>query len=230
MLLQSRVDGSGPLDVSASDSVLGEGATLRDQYIYLQTEHSSTGGQEQEAYNQFARKVLFQMLKCKCPVVCFNAKDFVRTVLQFFGKDGSWKHVVHFVGLDPRIAAWLIDPGDAAPSFEDLVAKYLESSISVKVNCTYGNSSRNVVNQNVRVNLKMLHRLTMGLCSQLKARRLTVTWGWQALLLTVPQEHLSLTSTLTASLSEFSGQVNLCITHRRIVHIRPEVLKMFSVG
>nr|XP_035923177.1 DNA polymerase nu [Halichoerus grypus] len=168
MLLQSHVEGSGPLDVSASDSVLGEGSTLRDQYIYLQTEHSSTGGQEQEAYNQFARKVLFQMLKCKCPVVCFNAKDFVRTVLQFFGKDGSWKHVVHFVGLDPRIAAWLIDPGDAAPSFEDLVAKYLESSISVKVNSTYGNSSRNVVNQNVRVNLKILHRLTMGLCSQLK--------------------------------------------------------------
>uniref|UniRef100_G1M6X6 DNA polymerase nu n=1 Tax=Ailuropoda melanoleuca TaxID=9646 RepID=G1M6X6_AILME len=168
MLLQSHVDGSGPLDVSASDGVLGEGSVLRDQYIYLKTEHSSTGGQEQEAYNQFARKVLFQTLKCKCPVICFNAKDFVRTVLQFFGHDGSWKHVVHFVGLDPRIAAWLIDPGDAAPSFEDLVAKYLESSISVKVNSTYGNSSRNVVNQNVRVNLKILYRLTMGLCSQLK--------------------------------------------------------------
>uniref|UniRef100_A0A452TL35 DNA polymerase nu n=1 Tax=Ursus maritimus TaxID=29073 RepID=A0A452TL35_URSMA len=168
MLLQSRVDGSGPLDVSASDGVLGKGSILRDQYIYLKTEHSSTGGQEQEAYNQFARKVLFQTLKCKCPVICFNAKDFVRTVLQFFGHDGSWKHVVHFVGLDPRIAAWLIDPGDAAPSFEDLVAKYLESSISVKVNSTYGNSSRNVVNQNVRVNLKILYRLTMGLCSQLK--------------------------------------------------------------
>lgn len=30
-------------------------------------------------------------------------------------------------------------------------------------------------NQNVRVNLKILYRLTMGLCSQLKARRLTVT-------------------------------------------------------
>ncbi|EFB15577.1 hypothetical protein PANDA_004677, partial [Ailuropoda melanoleuca] len=179
MLLQSHVDGSGPLDVSASDGVLGEGSVLRDQYIYLKTEHSSTGGQEQEAYNQFARKVLFQTLKCKCPVICFNAKDFVRTVLQFFGHDGSWKHVVHFVGLDPRIAAWLIDPGDAAPSFEDLVAKYLESSISVKVNSTYGNSSRNVVNQNVRVNLKILYRLTMGLCSQLKARRLTVYGLWQ---------------------------------------------------
>lgn len=58
MLLQSHVDGSGPLDVSASDGVLGEGSVLRDQYIYLKTEHSSTGGQEQEAYNQFARSVI----------------------------------------------------------------------------------------------------------------------------------------------------------------------------
>nr|XP_025854657.1 DNA polymerase nu [Vulpes vulpes] len=166
MLLQSHVDSHGPLDVSTSDGVLEEGFTLRDQYIYLKTQHSSTGDHEQEAYNQFARKVLFQTLKC--PVICFNAKDFVRTVLQIFGNEGSWKHVVHFVGLDPRIAAWLIDPGEAATSFEDLVAKFLESSISVKVDSTYGNSSRNVVNQNVRVNLKILYRLTMGLCSQLK--------------------------------------------------------------
>lgn len=57
----------------------------------------------------------------------------------------AFSAVVHFVGLDPRIAAWLIDPGEAATSFEDLVAKFLESSISVKVDSTYGNSSRNVV-------------------------------------------------------------------------------------
>lgn len=53
--------------------------------------------------------------------------------------------VADFVGLDPRIAAWLIDPSDAAPSFEDLVAKYLENSVSVQVSSTYRNSSRNTV-------------------------------------------------------------------------------------
>lgn len=53
--------------------------------------------------------------------------------------------VADFVGLDPRIAAWLIDPTDAAPSFEDLVAKYFGNSITVKVNSTYGNSSRTTV-------------------------------------------------------------------------------------
>ena len=71
MLLQSHVEGSGPLDVSASDSVLGEGSTLRDQYIYLQTEHSSTGGQEQEAYNQFARSEIPSHCLTSYLHVCF---------------------------------------------------------------------------------------------------------------------------------------------------------------
>uniref|UniRef100_A0A673TV82 DNA polymerase nu n=1 Tax=Suricata suricatta TaxID=37032 RepID=A0A673TV82_SURSU len=168
MLLQSQTVGSGPRDSSGAGAAPGEGPSLSEQCIYIETGRSSPGGHEQEAYNQFARKVLFHTLRCKRPVVCFNAKEFVRTVLQCFGNEGSWKLVVHFVGLDPRIAAWLIDPEDAAPSFEDLVAKYLESSISVTVSSTYGNSSRSVVNHNVHVNLKILYRLTMGLCSQLK--------------------------------------------------------------
>nr|XP_031294701.1 HAUS augmin-like complex subunit 3 isoform X2 [Camelus dromedarius] len=167
MLLQSPT-GEGRAPPPASDSVLEEGFTRSDQCIYIKTEHSCVWGPEQEAHHQFARKVLFQTLKCKRPVICFNAKDFVRTVLQVFGDDDSWKCVADFVGLDPRIAAWLIDPSDAAPSFEDLVAKHFGNSVAVEVNNTYGNSSRDTVNQNVCANLRVLHRLTMGLCSQLK--------------------------------------------------------------
>uniref|UniRef100_Q7Z5Q5-3 Isoform 2 of DNA polymerase nu n=1 Tax=Homo sapiens TaxID=9606 RepID=Q7Z5Q5-3 len=159
--------GHGCPDAPACGPVL-EGFVSDDPCIYIQIEHSAIWDQEQEAHQQFARNVLFQTMKCKCPVICFNAKDFVRIVLQFFGNDGSWKHVADFIGLDPRIAAWLIDPSDATPSFEDLVEKYCEKSITVKVNSTYGNSSRNIVNQNVRENLKTLYRLTMDLCSKLK--------------------------------------------------------------
>lgn len=61
--------------------------------------------------------------------------------------------VVHFVGLDPRIATRLIDPEDATPSLEDLVAKYLESAISVTVSSRYGNSSRNVVVSRIKIRL-----------------------------------------------------------------------------
>ncbi|KAL4686299.1 hypothetical protein H8957_017861, partial [Semnopithecus entellus] len=168
MLLKHQAEGGhGCPDALACGPVL-EGFVSNDPCIYIQIEHSAIWDQEQEAHRQPAWNVLFQTLKCKCPVICFNAKDFVRIVLQFFGNDGSWKHVADFVGLDPRIAAWLIDPSDAVPSFEDLVEKYCEKSITVKVNSTYGNSSRNIVNQNVRDNLKILYRLTMDLCSKLK--------------------------------------------------------------
>ncbi|XP_032109844.1 DNA polymerase nu isoform X1 [Sapajus apella] len=168
VLLKSPAEGGrGCPDAPACGPVL-EGFVPGDPCIYIQIERSVLWDQKQEAHRQFARNVLFQTLKCKCPVICFNAKDFVRIVLQFFGNDGSWKHVADFVGLDPRIAAWLIDPSDAAPSFEDLVEKYCDKSITVKVSSTYGNSSRNIVNQNVRENLKILYRLTMDLCSKLK--------------------------------------------------------------
>uniref|UniRef100_A0A8C6DFG0 DNA-directed DNA polymerase n=1 Tax=Moschus moschiferus TaxID=68415 RepID=A0A8C6DFG0_MOSMO len=144
MLLRSHAEeGSGPLAASASDSVPEDMPS--DQCIYMKTEHSSIWGQEQEAHHQFAKNVLLEVLKCKRPVICFNAKDFVRTVLQLFGDDGSWKCVADFVGLDPRIAAWLIDPSDAAPSFEDLVAKYLGNPTTLTVNSTDGNSSRKTV-------------------------------------------------------------------------------------
>lgn len=33
--------------------------------------------------------------------------------------------------LDPRIAAWLINPSDTVPSFESLTQKYFEKSVSV---------------------------------------------------------------------------------------------------
>ncbi|XP_006893716.1 PREDICTED: DNA polymerase nu [Elephantulus edwardii] len=168
ILLKSRVEEhSGSLDASVSDGIFEEFPS-DDRYIYIKIEHSSIWSQEQDTNFQFVRKVLFQTLRCRCPVICFNAKDFVRTVLQFLGGDNSWKLVADFAGLDPRIAAWLIDPSDAMPSFEDLVAKYLGKSITIKVDSTYGNSSGNTVNQNVCVNLNILHRLTRDLCSQLK--------------------------------------------------------------
>uniref|UniRef100_A0A8C2LLR6 DNA polymerase N n=1 Tax=Cricetulus griseus TaxID=10029 RepID=A0A8C2LLR6_CRIGR len=168
MLLKSHVD-SSPLISTARNSALGENSTSTDHCIYIHTEHSPFWNPKKEAHNLFVKNMLFWTLRCKCPVVCFNAKDFVRTVLQFFGEDDSWKHVAGFVGLDPRVAAWLIDPSDTAPSFEDLVAKHLEKSIIVKPSSTFGDTSGNIVNQNVCLNLRILYDLTMDLCSKLKA-------------------------------------------------------------
>ncbi|XP_027401136.1 DNA polymerase nu [Bos indicus x Bos taurus] len=166
LLRRHPEEGSGGLAASASDSVPED--VPSDQCIYIKTERSSAWGQGQEAQHQLAENVLREVLRRKRPVICFNAKDFVRTALQLFGDDGSWKCVAGFVGLDPRIAAWLIDPSDAAPSFEDLVAKYLGNPTTLTVNSTHGNSSRKTVNQTVRAKLRVLHRLMMHLCSQLQ--------------------------------------------------------------
>ncbi|KAM7326170.1 DNA polymerase nu [Alexandromys fortis] len=168
LLLKTHVD-SSPLISPAQVSVLGEDSTSADHCIYIHTEHCSFWGPNREAHSLFVRNMLFWTLRCKCPIICFNAKDFVRTVLQLLGEDDSWKHVAGFVGLDPRVAAWLIDPSDTALSFEDLVAKYLGKSIIVKPSSTFGDTSRNIVNQNVYVNLRILYDLTMDLCSKLKA-------------------------------------------------------------
>ncbi|XP_040602845.1 DNA polymerase nu isoform X3 [Mesocricetus auratus] len=168
VLLKSHVD-SSRLIPTARSSVLGENSTSTDHCIYMHTKHSHFWDPKKEAHTLFVKNMLFWTLRCKCPVVCFNAKDFVRTVLQFFGEDDIWKHVAGFVGLDPRVAAWLIDPSDTAPSFEDLVAKHLEKSIIVKQSSTFGDTSRNIVNQNVYANLRILYDLTMDLCSKLKA-------------------------------------------------------------
>ncbi|XP_006919172.1 DNA polymerase nu [Pteropus alecto] len=168
LLLSPPEGGCGPPGASALGGALAGGLTARDCFIYVNTEHSCTWGREQEAQTEFARNVLLQLLTRKCPVICFNAKDFVRTVLQFFGDDGCWKRVADFVGLDPRIAAWLIDPSEAAPSFEDLVAKYLGNSVTAEASSAHGNASGDTVNQNICANLRTLYRLTMDLCSQLK--------------------------------------------------------------
>ncbi|XP_012879382.1 PREDICTED: DNA polymerase nu isoform X1 [Dipodomys ordii] len=173
MLLKSHPENTrGPLDSpGVCGGSLEEDIVSTERYIYIHTEHPSIPSQEQEAHSLFARNVLFQTLKCKCPVVCFNAKDFLKTVLQLCG-EGSWKHVAGFVGLDPKIAAWLIDPSDTAPSFQDLVAKHLEKSTIVKVSGVNTDSSTRSVSQNVRVDLRILYKLMMDLCSKLKVHGL----------------------------------------------------------
>lgn len=51
--------------------------------------------------------------------------------------------VADSVVLDPRIAAWLINPSDTVPSFECLIQKYFEKPFSVgKIN-TDTDTSRN---------------------------------------------------------------------------------------
>ncbi|XP_065516772.1 DNA polymerase nu [Lathamus discolor] len=149
-------------------------ANENDKLIYLRLEWPSLWQQAQQAHERFTWQVLFQMLRCKVPIICFNAKDFLRTLLQVYGNEISWKQVADGVVLDPRIAAWLINPSDTVPSFECLIQKYFENPCSMGTVNTDTGTLRNVSYQNLGVNLQKLYNVMMDL-----ARDLQVQGLWQ---------------------------------------------------
>ncbi|NXO66758.1 DPOLN polymerase, partial [Phainopepla nitens] len=157
-------------------------ADENDKLIYLKIEQSSLWEQEQ-AHKKFSWQVLFQMLQCKVPIICFNAKDFLRTLLQVYGNEISWKQG-NSVVLDPRIAAWLINPSDTVPSFDCLIQKYFEKPFSKGAENTDTGTLRNLSviigfflfylyqYQNLGMNLEKLYNIMMDLAHGLKAQGL----------------------------------------------------------
>ncbi|XP_042727051.1 DNA polymerase nu [Lagopus leucura] len=170
VLVKSRTDRLCSLSFSSTASTWST-ASPSDKFIYVETECSSLWEQEEQAHNKFARQVLFQILRCKVPVICFNAKDFLKTVLQIYGNGISWKQVAESVVLDPRIAAWLINSSDTVPSFECLM-QYFEKSYSVETVNTDTGALRNSLHQNLVMNLQKLYTIMMGLAHDLQVQGL----------------------------------------------------------
>uniref|UniRef100_A0A8B9T2D3 DNA polymerase nu n=1 Tax=Anas platyrhynchos TaxID=8839 RepID=A0A8B9T2D3_ANAPL len=150
ILVKNQTDRLCSPSYSSSDRIRNA-ADERDKLIYLKTECSPLWEQEEQAHKKFAWRVLFQMLRRKVPVICFNAKDFLRTVLQIYGNEISWKQVADSVVLDPRIAAWLINPSDTVPSFECLTEKYFEKSFSMETENTDTGTLRNASVSSLRL-------------------------------------------------------------------------------
>ncbi|NXV36796.1 DPOLN polymerase, partial [Rissa tridactyla] len=168
VLVKSQTDHPCPPSYSSTDYAANE----NDKLIYLKMESSSLWEQEQQAHKEFAWQMLFQMLHCKIPIICFNAKDFVRTVLQVYGDEISWKQVADSVVLDPRIAAWLINPSDTVPSFEHLIEKYFEKPFSVGTVNTDTGTVRNASHPNLGMNLEKLYNVMMDLAHDLQVQGL----------------------------------------------------------
>nr|XP_009684430.1 PREDICTED: DNA polymerase nu [Struthio camelus australis] len=149
-----------------------DAANQNDKVIYLKTEWSSVWEEEEQAHKKYVWQILFQMLHCKVPVICFNAKDFLRTLLLLYGNEISWKQVADSVVLDPRIAAWLINPSDTVPSFECLIQKYFEKSFSMGTVNTDTGSLRNASYQSIGLHLEKLYNVMMGLARNLQVQGL----------------------------------------------------------
>ncbi|NXI93491.1 DPOLN polymerase, partial [Psophia crepitans] len=181
VLVKNQTDHPCPPSYSSTDNTWNA-ANEKDKLIYLKTEWSYLWEQEQQAHKKFAWQVLFQMLHCKVPIICFNAKDFLRTLLQVYDNEINWKQVADSVVLDPRIAAWLINPSDTVPSFEYLIQKYFEKSFSMGTVNTDTSTFRNASldyfliylyqYQNLGVNLEKLYNVMMDLARDLQAQGL----------------------------------------------------------
>ncbi|KAM6132649.1 DNA polymerase nu [Pterocles gutturalis] len=171
VLVKNRTDLPGSPSSSSTDCTWNA-ASENDKLIYLKTERSSLWEQEQQVPKKFAWQVLFQMLQRKVPIICFNAKDFLRTLLQVYGNEISWKQVADSVVLDPRIAAWLINPSDTVPSFECLILKYFEKPLSDGTGNTDTGALRNASYQNLGVNLEKLYNVMMELAHNLQVQGL----------------------------------------------------------
>ncbi|XP_074948148.1 DNA polymerase nu [Phalacrocorax aristotelis] len=171
VLVKNQADHPCPPSYSSTDCAWNA-ANEKDKLIYLKTEWSSLWEQEQQSHKKFAWQVLFQMLRCKVPIICFNAKDFLRTLLQVYGNEISWKQVADSVVLDPRIAAWLTNPSDTVPSFECLVQKYFEKYFTMGTVNTDTGTLRNTSYQNLGVNLEKLYNVMMDLARALQVQGL----------------------------------------------------------
>ncbi|XP_076829841.1 DNA polymerase nu isoform X2 [Brachyhypopomus gauderio] len=109
------------------DSVsLEESGTAEERLLFLRLEHRPVWAQQDTQLNQdqFTREMLVQMACGVQSLVCYKAKDLLRTALTHFSGDLSWKQVSSCQVLDPQVASWLLDPADSASCFQDLLNKH----------------------------------------------------------------------------------------------------------
>ncbi|XP_061106699.1 DNA polymerase nu [Conger conger] len=118
LLLKGSLDAAGP----------GEDPGSGDSLLYLRLEQRPAWAQQNQELDQnqdlFAREMVQRVVSAAQVVVCYKAKDLLRTLLQHFRGALSWKQVARCRILDPQIAAWLLDPADSASCFQDLVTKH----------------------------------------------------------------------------------------------------------
>ncbi|KAK1175206.1 DNA polymerase nu-like [Acipenser oxyrinchus oxyrinchus] len=88
MLLKNRLDVTGTTGCSVDD--FGTTGTDR-KYIYLKLEQRPAWLQQGQDHRQFTREMLLQILGSKRPVICFKAKELLRTAMQHYRKEINWK-------------------------------------------------------------------------------------------------------------------------------------------
>eukprot|EP00066_Takifugu_rubripes_P028942 XP_011618208.1 PREDICTED: DNA polymerase nu isoform X2 [Takifugu rubripes] len=109
---------------SSADSEVGEDSLgPNDNIVYLKLQ-AWTKQQTHQDKELFMRDLLLQVLSRPQLVVCYKAKDLLRTALQCYKQEISWKQVAGCLIQDPQVSGWLLDPANPCSSYEDLLQKY----------------------------------------------------------------------------------------------------------
>ncbi|XP_043953672.1 DNA polymerase nu-like isoform X2 [Gambusia affinis] len=133
-----------------------------DSLVYLKLEHNPPWAQQQLQHTQqpFTRDMILCVLSRSKLVVCYKAKDFLRTVLLLYKQDLSWKRVAGCQIQDPQVSGWLLDPTDPSSCFKDLLNKH----------CKKSRASPSV--SHIISSLYWLFDLNLALCSKLQSHGL----------------------------------------------------------
>nr|XP_040039007.1 DNA polymerase nu [Gasterosteus aculeatus aculeatus] len=97
-----------------------------DRLVYLKLEHTPAWAQQhpQQSKELFTRDILLQVLSRSQLVVCYKAKDLLRTALQFYGPELGLKQVAGCHIQDPQVSGWLLDPTNPSSCYRDLLNKH----------------------------------------------------------------------------------------------------------
>ncbi|XP_045577718.1 uncharacterized protein isoform X1 [Salmo salar] len=120
VMLKRDLDPTGPIPGPE------EGVAQRDSLVYLRLEQKPAWAQSHQDHNLdlFNREMLLQVVSGSQLVVCYKAKDLVRTALQHYRPDLHWKQFSSCRVQDPQVAAWLLDPADPSSCFTNLLTKH----------------------------------------------------------------------------------------------------------
>ncbi|XP_047242292.1 uncharacterized protein LOC124880916 isoform X4 [Girardinichthys multiradiatus] len=140
---------------------------LNDSLVYLKLEHNPPWAQQQIQHTQqlFTRDVLLRILSRSQLVVCYKAKDFLRTVLLYYKQDLSWKEVAGCQIQDPQVSGWLLDPTDPSSCFNELLNKHSKRP------CATPSLGPDKVSQIIS-SLYRLYEFNLTLCSKLQSQGL----------------------------------------------------------
>ncbi|XP_032399977.1 DNA polymerase nu isoform X2 [Etheostoma spectabile] len=151
------------LDRSIPEDTLGP----NDSLVYLKLEHTPAWAQQHKHQSQelFTRDILLQVLSKSQLVVCYKAKDLLRTALQFYRRDLSWKQVAGCHIQDPQVSGWLLDPTNPSSCYPDLLNKH-----NKRPHTTPALGTKKV--SQVITGLYSLYCLNMKLCFKLQSQGL----------------------------------------------------------